>query len=116
MDGYSKKFKDSCKSYLFVVGLGSLAGIITRLSDIFPHDSLWSFSSIATLFGFWMLTVTLVIYFSCSNKNAATNTLLYLFSMNLSFYLLKYLLGFFVSSFHDEGFNWHFFYCIMFLH
>ena len=83
------------------------AGIITRLSDFFPNDDLWSFSSIATLFGFWMLTVTLIIYFSSSNKNAAINVLLYLLSMNFSFYFLKYVLGFFIPRFNNEGFQWN---------
>lgn len=109
MATYSIKFRDDHKSYLFVAGIGLLAGIITRVSDIFPFDTLWSFSSIATLFGFWMLTTTLVIYFSCSNKNAAINVSVYLLSMSFSFYFLKYILGFFFSRFQDAGFNWHLF-------
>jgi len=109
MIAHRNKLDDSCKSYSFVTGLGLLAGIITRLSDLFPYDNLWSFSSIATLFGFWMLTVTLVIYFSSSNINAAINVLLYLFGMNFSFYFLKYILGFFIPRFYNEGFQWNLF-------
>ena len=105
----SKKFDGSFKSCSFLIGLGLLVGIITRLTDFFPYDDLWSFSSIATLFGFWMLTVTLVIYVSSSNKNAAINVFLYLFGMNFSFYFLKYILGFFVPRFYDEGFQWNLF-------
>ncbi|WP_342429995.1 hypothetical protein [Neobacillus sp. FSL H8-0543] len=105
----SKKLDGSIKSSSFLIGLGLLAGIITRLTDFFPYDDLWSFSSIATLFGFWMLTVTLVIYVSSSNKNAAINVFLYLFGMNFSFYFLKYILGFFVPRFYDEGFQWNLF-------
>ena len=105
---HSQKIQIYLKSYLLFVGLGLGAGIITRLSDFFPNDDLWSFSSIATLFGFWMLTVTLIIYFSSSNKNAAINVLLYLLSMNFSFYLLKYLLGFFNPMFDNGGFHWNF--------
>lgn len=105
----SISFRDNFKSYLFVASLGLLAGILTRLSDFFPYDTLWSFSSIATLFGFWMVTAALVIYFSCSNKNAAINVFLYLFSMSFSFYFLKFMLGLFLPSFSDEGFNWHLF-------
>jgi hypothetical protein len=104
-----KRLENSFKSYSFVVGLGLLAGILTRLSDFFSYDTLWSFSSIATLFGFWMSTVTLVIYFSYSNRNAAINVLLYLFSMNFSFYFLKYILGFFILKFYNEGFQWNLF-------
>ena len=106
---HSKKLNGSFKSFSFVIGLGLLVGIITRLTDFFPYDDLWSFSSIATLFGFWMLTVTLVIYVSSSNKNAAINVFLYLFGMNFSFYFLKYILGFFVPRFYYEGFQWNLF-------
>ena len=109
MEIHSNKFLNCFKSYLLAVGFGLVAGIITRLSDFFPYDDLWSFSSIATLFGFWMLTVTLVIYFSSSNKNAAINVLLYLFGMNFSFYFLKYILGFFILRFYNEGFQWNLF-------
>ena len=96
-------------SYLSYVGLGLVAGLITRLSDFFPNDDLWSVSSIATLFGFWMVTVTLVIYFSSSNKNAAINVFLYLFAMNFSFYFLKYVFGFFNPMFDNGGFHWNLF-------
>lgn len=106
---YNKEIQNHFKSYLLNVGFGLVAGIITRLSDFFPNDDLWSFSSIATLFGFWMLTVTLVIYFSSSNINAAINVLLYLFAMNFSFYFLKYILGFFVPMFDNDGFQWSLF-------
>lgn len=102
----SEKRQTHMKSYMLFVGLGLIAGAITRLSDFFPNDDIWSFSSIATLFGFWMLTVTLVICFSASNKNAAINVLLYLVSMNFSFYTLKYVLGFFIPMFDNEGFQW----------
>lgn len=106
MAAHSKNFQNYFKPYLLFVGFGLVAGIITRLSDFFPNDDLWSFSSIATLFGFWMLTVTLIIYFSSSNKNAAINVLLYLFSMNFSFYFLQYILGFFIPRFYIEEFQW----------
>lgn len=109
-----RKAQVRLKSYLLFVGLGLglglTAGIITRLSDLFPYDDVWSFSSIATLFGFWMLMVTLVIYFSTSNINAATNVFLYLLSMNFAFYFLKYVLGFFIPIFANDGiFQWNLF-------
>lgn len=56
-----------------------------------------------------MLTVTLIIYFSSSNENAAINVLLYLFGMNFSFYFLKYILGFFIPRFYNEEFQWNLF-------
>jgi len=106
----SEKLQIHLKYYLLFVGLGLTAGVITRLSDFFPNDDIWSFSSIATLFGFWMLTVTLIINFSVSNKNAAINVLLYLLSMNFGFYFLKYVLGFLIPRFHNNGeFQWDLF-------
>lgn len=93
------------RSYLYITLLGLLAGVITRLTDFFPSDTLWSLSSIATLFGFWIVTATFVIYFSSSNLNAAVNVFLYLFAMSFSFYFLQYVLGFFLPRFDNDGFK-----------
>ncbi|ADC51489.1 hypothetical protein BpOF4_17240 [Alkalihalophilus pseudofirmus OF4] len=106
---YKKENHVQFKSYLLYIVFGLAAGMITRLSDFFPNDDLWSLSSIATLFGFWMVTVTLVIYFSSSNINAAINVFVYLTAMNFSFYFLNYVLGFFVPMFDNEGFQWSLF-------
>lgn len=101
------RFKQNLKSYMLIIILGLIAGLITILSDLFPNNTLWSLSSIATLFGFWMVTTTLVIYFSCSNKNSAINVFLYLVSMNFSFYFLKGVFGLVNSQFSDIDFiNW----------
>ncbi|WP_150285219.1 hypothetical protein [Rummeliibacillus sp. TYF-LIM-RU47] len=97
------------KSYILFVCIGLATGIITRLTDFFPYNNLWSLSSIATLYGFWMVTVTLVIYFSVSNINAAINVFVYLMGMNVSFYLLIYILGFFTPRFYEEEFQWNLF-------
>lgn len=102
------RFKESLKSYTLVIILGLFAGLITRLSDLFPYNTLWSLGSIATLFGFWMVTATLIIYFSCSNKNSAINVFLYLVSMNFSFYFFKGVFGLFNQQFRDVNFiNWN---------
>lgn len=101
------RFKHNLKSYMLVMILGLIAGFITRLSDLFPDDTLWSLSSIATLYGFWMVTTTLVIYFSSSNKNSAINVFLYLVSMNFSFYFWEGVFGFVHSQFSEiEFINW----------
>lgn len=97
------KLKDNCKSYSLLFLAGVLAGIICRLSDFCPYESLWSLSSIATLFGFWIASVTVITYFSSSNKGAFINTFLYMFGMTTSFYGLKYLLGFFFLQFSTDG-------------
>lgn len=91
------------KRYLKFFIIGISAGIICRLSDLFPYESLWSLSSVATLFGFWIASVTVITMHSNSHKDAFANTFLYLFGMTLSFYVLKYLLGFFVAEFDNAG-------------
>ena len=86
---------------IFVIGI--LAGILCRLSDLFPYESLWSLSSIATLFGFWIASVTVITMHSTSHRAAFANTFLYLFGMTLAFYALKYMLGVFVPQFDNDG-------------
>ncbi len=105
MKTHSIKFQNTIKSYFTIVILGIAMGIVTRLTDFFPADTLWSFSSIATHFGFWMVTSTLIIYYSSSNINAGMNVFLYLFAMSFSFYFLQYILEFFLRRFDNEGFK-----------
>ena len=102
-------FRNSIKSYAAIACLGLAAGVITRVTDLFPADTIWNFSSIATLFGFWILTVTLIIFHSCSNINAGINTFLYLAAMSFSFYFLKYILGLFLPQFYNEDFQYSLF-------
>lgn len=83
--------------------IGILAGILCRLSDLFPYESLWSLSSVATLFGFWIASVSVITMYSASHTAAFRNTFLYLFGMTLAFYVLKYLLGFFAAQFDNDG-------------
>lgn len=97
------KLKDNVKSYSCLCLLGILAGIICRLSDFFPYESLWSLSSIATLFGFWIASTGVITYLSMSNKGAFINTFLYMFGMTISFYGLKYILGFYLARFSNDG-------------
>lgn len=97
------KIKDNCKSRFFLFLSGILAGIICRMSDLFPYESLWSLSSIATLFGFWIASVGVITCLSSSGKGAFFNSFLYMFGMTLSFYALKYILGFFFRQFANDG-------------
>ena len=97
------KIKDNYKSYILLLFLGFLAGGVCRLSDFFDYESLWSFPSIATLFGFWIASVSVITYISSSNKGAFINTFLYMFGMTISYYVLKYISGFFIEKFNNEG-------------
>lgn len=91
------------KSYFFLFLCGIFAGIGCRLSDFFPYESLWSLSSIATLFGFWIASVGVITLWSTSGSRALFHTFLYMFGMTCSFYGLKYILGFFFERFANDG-------------
>lgn len=97
------KIKDNYQSYLCLFLLGLFAGIVCRLSDFFPYESLRSLSSIATLFGFWIASAGVITYLCSSNKGAFINTFLYMFGMTISFYGLKYILGFYLERFSNDG-------------
>ena len=77
-------------------------GILCRLTDFFSYESLWSLPSIATLFGFWVASVSLITYCSSSNYGAFWGSFLYMFGMTVSFYTLKFLLGFYWERFSGE--------------
>lgn len=93
------------ESYIIMFLIGIAAGTITRLTDFLSNNSLWSFSSIATLFGFWIFSITIIVSCSSSNKRAGINTFLYMFGMTISFYVLEYLLGMFLPRFDNGGFR-----------
>lgn len=84
-------------STVFLIGL--FVGCICRLLDYCPSDSLWGFSSIQTLLGFWIITNTIIVLLSTSNKCAAISSFLYMFGMTLSFYGLQAILGMFIPLF-----------------
>lgn len=94
----NKVLKNTVKSYICIFFVGIVVGCICRLADFFPADTLWSFSSIQTLFGFWIITNTIIVLLSSSNICAGINSFLYMFGMSLSFYGLQSILGMFISS------------------
>lgn len=98
------KINDNKKAYFVLFLIGMIAGILCRLTDFLPYEeSLWSLPSIATLFGFWIASVGIITCLSSSNKSAFINSFLYMFGMTISFYGLKYILGFYISRFSNEG-------------
>lgn len=66
------------------------------------YESLWSLPSIATLFGFWIASLSLITYCSSSNLGAFWGSFLYMFGMTVSFYTRKFILGFFWERFSGE--------------
>ena len=93
------KLNLTLKSYSMVFLIGILVGCICRLLDYCPSDSLWGFSSIETLLGFWIITNTIIVLFSTSNKCAGISSFSYMFGMTLSFYGLQAILGMFIPLF-----------------
>ena len=83
------KLRNTYKSYTAIFVIGILVGCICRLLDYFPADTLWSFSSPQTLFGFWIITNTIIVMLSTSNICAGISSFLYMFGMTLSFYFVK---------------------------
>lgn len=96
--------KHSAGSYASIFGLGLLIGLLCRLLDLCPADTLWSFSSPQTLFGFWIITNTVIVLVSTSHICAGLSSFLYMFGMALSFYGAQPILGMFLPAF-DNGFK-----------
>lgn len=93
------KLRHTFKSYSIVFLIGIFVGCICRLLDYCSSDSLWGFSSIQTLLGFWIITNTIIVLLSTSNKCAGISSFLYMFGMTLSFYGLQAILGMFIPLF-----------------
>lgn len=96
------KLNHTLKSYSMVFLIGIFVGCVCRLLDYCPADSLWGFSSIQTLLGFWIITNTIIVLLSTSNKCAGISSFLYMFGMTLSFYGLQAILGMFIPLFSGE--------------
>lgn len=96
------KLNHTLKSYSMVFLIGIFVGCVCRLLDYCPVDSLWGFSSIQTLLGFWIITNTIIVLLSTSNKCAGISSFLYMFGMTLSFYGLQAILGMFIPLFSGE--------------
>lgn len=79
-----------------------------QVGGFFPADTLWIFSSVQTLFGFWIITNTIIVLLSTSNICAGISSFLYMFGMTLSFYGLQAILGMFISLF-SGGFRFSLF-------
>ncbi len=98
------RLNNRLNDYIKVSSFGLAAGIIARLTDCLSMDSLWSFPTIATLFGFWIITVTIIIWRSTSHLTAGLNSFLYLFFTTVAFYGLQFILGLFLPKFDIGGF------------
>lgn len=95
----NKRLEHTMRSYVKIFCIGILIGCLCRLLDYFPADTIWSFSSIQTLLGFWIMTNTIIVLLSSSNICAGISSFLYMFGMALSFYGLQAILGIFIPLF-----------------
>ncbi len=108
------KLSHTLKSYGMIFLVGIFVGCICRLLDYCPSGYWWSFTSMQTLPGFWLITNIIIVLLSTSNKCAGISSFLYMSGMTLSFYGLKSILEQSTSHFH-EGFNTHLFLMFSFL-
>jgi len=75
-------FFDRLKSYLTVLALGVLAGLLVVLFCELPDNELWAFYDwSASTYGFWMFSTSLLVLCSEKRKSAAINTGIYIFVM-----------------------------------
>ena len=72
------KLSHTLKSYGTVFLIGIFIGCICRLLDYCSSDSLWGFSSIQTLLGFWIITNTIIVLLSTSNIPAKLSVVIVL--------------------------------------
>lgn len=87
-----KYLDNDIRSYSMVVIIGSIAGAICALLDIFPNDNIWVFSSFSGSIGFWAITGTIVLMQSSKVWVAAINTFIYFAFMNTMFFFVYLLL------------------------
>lgn len=78
------------KKFIWII-VGILIGVLTGFLRSFNSFSLFSFSDIAGKYGFWILTVSLIAFFSKNKRSAFVNSFLYMFSMCVSYYTYLYL-------------------------
>lgn len=77
-------FRDNIKSYLLVLLIGILAGLLVVICFLIPNNELWAFSYWSTeTFGFWMFSTSLMVLLSEKRKTAIINTFMYVFIMFL---------------------------------
>ena len=77
-------FRDNIKSYLSVLLIGILAGLLVVMCFLIPNNELWAFSYWSTeTFGFWMFSTSLMVLLSEKRKTAIINAFMYVFIMFL---------------------------------
>lgn len=75
-------FFDKLKSYLTVLALGVLAGLLVVLFCELPDNELWAFYDwSASTYGFWAFSTSLIVLCSEKRKSAAINAGIYIFVM-----------------------------------
>ena len=102
-------FKNNFKSYLIVVALGVLAGLLVAFFSKFPGDDLWSFALFSSVsLGFWFFSSSLIALFSSKNYVAGINVAIYVYFMFYITGIFKRLtmvnLGYNTMSYFYNGF------------
>lgn len=79
------------KNQFFMILSGMLVGILTGYLRAFSPMSFWCFSDLAARYGFWILTVSMIGYFSGNRRKAMVNSLLYMITMCIFYYGYLYV-------------------------
>ena len=86
-------FKNDSKSYLIVLVLGIIAGLLVAFFSKFPSDDLWSFALFSSVsLGFWFFSSSLIALFSSKNYVAGINVAIYVYFMFYITGIFKYLI------------------------
>ncbi len=85
-------FRKDVPSFIKVIVLGILAGILCATLDLIPGENIWTFSSFSGTLGFWAISAMLVLMQSDTRILAGINTFLYFAFMNSSFFFVHLML------------------------
>ena len=84
---------------------GIVIGMIARSLDYLPYNEIINIQSINSLYGFWAFMISIIILYSKSNIKASINVFLFLTSMSISYYSLKYIVNIFQNTINEGYLN-----------
>lgn len=98
------RFHNNIKCYLQVISSGLTAGILALALDFLPGNGLWSISSLASMYGLWIICACVFLWRSSSHLAAGLNVLFFYLFTALAFFGSIFLLGVFIPRLGYGGF------------
>jgi len=99
------RFRNKIRDYLQVCSLGLFAGIVARVLDFVPYDSLWNIHTVTSLYGVWIICAAVFIWRSTSHLVAGLNVLLFFLLTDTAYFGSEFLLGVFFPKLGYSGFE-----------